>query len=100
MSPTPFLVTLLLAACGTLGETSAASNTASAARAAATPPAPAVESASTNAPPPVGASTPFAQPPVLIERDSAGPVPTDLPGPGYHCHWVAPGKRYCHSSFD
>lgn len=42
----------------------------------------------------------FADPPLVLDPGQPRDRPPDLPGPGYHCHWIGPGKRFCHSGID
>lgn len=42
----------------------------------------------------------FAEPPSLGVRSLDRTAPADMPGLGYHCHWIAPEQKYCHGGID
>ena len=44
----------------------------------------------------------FFTPPIMPIDVPAGDrtAPADIPVPGFHCHWLGPGKRYCHGGMD
>lgn len=61
-------------------------------------PAQSAEPAQTAAPKPVPER--FAEPPLRFDPEQPADRPPGMPGPGYHCHFISPGKRYCHSGLD
>jgi hypothetical protein len=42
----------------------------------------------------------FAEPPSLGVRNNDRTAPPDMPGLGYHCHWIAPEQKYCHGGIN
>ncbi len=58
------------------------------------------------------AKPPLECPPPRLPKSFAPPImpfdipagdrtaPADIPLPGFHCHWIGPGKRFCHGGID
>lgn len=49
---------------------------------------------------PVALPLRFAEPPSLGVPSNDRTAPPDMPGLGYHCHWIAPGQKYCHGGIN